>query len=112
MRKFVPYSIIYMSIFYLENLVQRKVAFCSNQFKKYLNKLKISLLQLAGPPIGLSCFARAVHYPVMGSAAVAPLATCDRCGRLELSAPRTPCAPSLSPPFPRREPFLRSAPLG
>jgi hypothetical protein len=33
-----------MSRFYLENFVQVKVAFLSNQFGKYLNKMEISLL--------------------------------------------------------------------
>jgi hypothetical protein len=44
MRKFVPYSIIYTPIFYLENFVQGKAAFWSNQFENYLNKSKNLLL--------------------------------------------------------------------
>jgi hypothetical protein len=100
MRKFVPYSIIYMSIFYLENLVQRKVAFCSNQFKKYLNKLKILLLQLAGPPIGLSCFARTVHYPVVGALPWHPWPPTTVVGAWSCQ-PLEPHAPLLSlPPSP------------
>jgi hypothetical protein len=33
MSKFLPYQIIYMYIFYLDNLVQGKAAFGWNQYK-------------------------------------------------------------------------------
>jgi hypothetical protein len=70
-----------MSRFYLENFVQVKAAFLSNQFGKYLNKMEISLLH------------RLAHM----AASLAPLSRAAGA----LLAPFTPALPQHRCPLPR-----------
>jgi hypothetical protein len=62
MRKFVPYSMLYTSIFYLEIVEHGRPSFDripSNQFGNYLNNSQIVLFDQAGPPAValLPCYA-------------------------------------------------------